>query len=918
MKLRPAEKNYIAYAFVLPLVCLFTLRLISTLTFNGTYSMLYSDTYHQYYPFFLAYRKALLSGDSLLYSWNVGLGMDYVGLISYYLASPLNLLSVILPERWMLGYFSLLMPLKLSFASLFFAIMLKKLYGKNDFSLCLFGLFYSFCAWALGYQWNIMWLDTFALLPLVMLGMVRLLDEQKFLLYVVVLFLAIASNYYIGFFVCLFVFLSFFCYEICRWRSWRRFFTDLLVIGICSVLAIGMTAFLTLPTYAALKTTQSNINQFPTGFRLNIASSNTWKGLLSAMMQVAGNMNGGTELTFKEGLPNIHCGTIMNVLAILFLFSREIKLRDKICSVFLLLFFNVSFILRQLDFIWHGFHFTNMIPYRFSFLYSFVVLLMAYNAWIRRDQLRSWQIVASGCLSVLLVFCSKNANSFIQLLKGNGMILSWRVPGNAAINLQTICTDSLYVIYNILFIIAYVVVLLYAQARRKKEISKEESGHDFAERKRISSYILWSIMSVEIIMILVNFGCSFPGTNVSNYPLEAKDTAAVIRYMNNQESENLFFRAEATHSQTLNDGALNGYNGISTFTSSANVKVTQFMKALGYAAKETYNRYCYEESSPVGDLFLNLKYQIERYGPSKENAYFNEVFQSGYVRLLENNAYLPLGFLTNAQIVNVDFSSKANPFLFQNTLMSAATGNKADCWYIQAGNSLTIVGTDLTLNSQSQTGYCTYKTESTGGTIAYRYTADRTGLFCFNLDQIQRNNFSVYLNGSDIAIYSESYSLPQMLSVCNVVPGDVVEIRFRCSTNQTGTIDVVAAILDEEIFRDCYDILNRSTLTLTEFSNTGITGTINCDRDGVLYTSIPQNGNWSVKVDGKNVPVILIGNVMVGLNLSEGPHMVEFEYRNQSFRLGLCVSAACAVVLLAAYLVIYQPSFKRKKGKYER
>ena len=63
----------------------------------GNYSMLYSDMYHQYYPFFKAFRRALLSGDSLLYSWNVGLGMDYLGLIAYYLASPLNLLSVLVP-----------------------------------------------------------------------------------------------------------------------------------------------------------------------------------------------------------------------------------------------------------------------------------------------------------------------------------------------------------------------------------------------------------------------------------------------------------------------------------------------------------------------------------------------------------------------------------------------------------------------------------------------------------------------------------------------------------------------------------------------------------------------------------------------------------------------------------------------------
>ena len=121
-----------ALAFFMVCGGLLLLRLINSLMFSGTYSMLYSDCYHQYYPFFVAYRKALLSGDSLLYSWNVGMGMDYLGLISYYLASPLNLLCVFVPEQYTLHFFSLLVPIKLGFASLFFSIF-KIRKGKKSY-----------------------------------------------------------------------------------------------------------------------------------------------------------------------------------------------------------------------------------------------------------------------------------------------------------------------------------------------------------------------------------------------------------------------------------------------------------------------------------------------------------------------------------------------------------------------------------------------------------------------------------------------------------------------------------------------------------------------------------------------------------------------------------------------------------------
>ena len=66
IQLNDKKINSPALAFIMVCGGLLLLRLISSLMFSGSYSMLYSDCYHQYYPFFLAYRKALLSGQSLL------------------------------------------------------------------------------------------------------------------------------------------------------------------------------------------------------------------------------------------------------------------------------------------------------------------------------------------------------------------------------------------------------------------------------------------------------------------------------------------------------------------------------------------------------------------------------------------------------------------------------------------------------------------------------------------------------------------------------------------------------------------------------------------------------------------------------------------------------------------------------------
>lgn len=883
-----AKWNYTLLAFVLPVVCMFVMMVVRGFEPFGPVTMLYSDMYHQYYPFFVNFRKALLSGDSLLYNWSLGMGIDYLGLISYYLASPLNLLSVLVPERFLLEYFSLMMPIKLGLASMFFAIFLKNIFNKNDFSIVVFGSFYGLCAWALGYGWNVMWLDTFALLPLVVLGAVSLLEKRKFLLYTLTLFLSVFTNYYVGFFTCIAMALLFFCYEICRWQGFKKFFCDLGVMALYSALALGMTAILEIPAFAALQNTQSSINTFPTGFKLNITDQNTWKGLLDAMRQVAGNMNGAIPPSYKEGLPNLYSGIAANVFAFLFLTCKQVKLRDKICTVLLLLFFNVSFIIRQLDYIWHGFHFTNMIPYRFSFLYSFVMLYMAYRAYLLRNRVRLWQVLVACIPAIGLIFC----------------VNEW--------------TDIIYWAYNGVFLLLYICLLLYPvlQKRPGKNAPWDEKKEYIAERRsrrQFASGALLAVICMELILNVVNFGVDFTGTTVTNYPKGKEHAASMIRYMQELSEKELFYRAEVTHSQALNDSALNGYNGISSFTSSANVNVTKFMKTLGYGAKETYNRYCFEESSPVANLFLNLKYMLERDGQVEENNYFDEVHHYGNVYLLENNAYLPLGFLAKNQILNADFSLSSNTFVFQNQLFRDATGLNEDVWHMTGANSLAITGKDVTVKPQTATGYCYYTTGSQGGRIIYRYTAEKDGLFCVDLNLPKKNRISFWKDG--IELYNETYSIPQSMAVCEVKKGEVIEIYLTCDANAKSSTTVRSAILNEDVFRRGYDILAASTLELTTFKNAKVEGTINCNQAGVLYTSIPQDGNWIAAVDGKPAQIALVGNVMVGLLLPEGEHTVTFTYHNAAFSLGWKISLACAIVFLLLYVTIYKPRIWG--GKYE-
>ena len=878
----------LALSFLLPFLGFLVLMIISQYAPFGTGSVLYSDGYHQYYPFFAAFRRTLRSGGSLFHTWSVGMGMDYLALISYYLSSPLYLLSVLVPESMLIGYYSLLIPVKLGFAGLFFGLFLQKTFRRDDWSVPMFAAFYALCAWALGYSWNIMWLDSFALLPLVALGTLRLLGERKFLLYTFSLFLAIYCNYYIGFFVCIFVALLFFCYEICCWRGFKRFILDLLRIALFSVLAIGMTAFLELPAYAALQSTHSSVNEFPKGLAFNIASKRTLLGFLDAMRQVAGAAVGGNEPTYKEGLPNLYCGILPLLLALTALTRKEVKLREKLCTVLLLLFFMVSFIVRQLDYIWHGFHFPNMIPYRFSFLFSFVLVTAGYRGLQYAEKLKLWQILFAFAAFLGLCACSKNR------------------------------TDWVFWLYNLVLGLAYLAVLIALWVRKAPEGRSEAPGEPavllFSDparpQIRVISSVLVALFALECTANLVRFGVNFGGGSVSNYPSGTSDTMAVLDYMKDKEADGTFYRAEFTHTQSLNDGALNGVNGISVFSSSVNENVTKFMAALGYAAKPSYNRYAFEEASPVSYLFLNLKYLISRNGEVLPDDYFLPMYQSGDVTLLENTTWLPLGFMTNSALADLDVEANdPGSFVFQNQLLSAATGLDAAAYTVLT--EYDIVGENATVHQQPDSGYCTYSDVSAGGTVKVTLVATVPGYICLRINAPKRNSYTVYRNMERLT--GDSISLPQMVAVGSCKKGDVITVEFTCKAGENGSIDLTAGVLDDTVYRQAAELLGQRPLRTTKVTDSVVEGTVDAGAGGLLYTSIPIDVNWHAEVDGQEAEITPVGGAMVALKLSAGSHTIRLTYRNAAFRAGAFLSLGCLVVTLGLGALFSPPRKKKKK-----
>ena len=90
----------------------------------------------------------------------------------------------------------------------------------------------------------------------------------------------------------------------------------------------------------------------------------------------------GSYDTFEpSGIPFLYCGTLTLIMLPIYFVSKKITPREKIASLAMIAFFIFSFIFNPLDLVWHGFSAPNWLNGRYSFMFCFFLLLLAYTAF---------------------------------------------------------------------------------------------------------------------------------------------------------------------------------------------------------------------------------------------------------------------------------------------------------------------------------------------------------------------------------------------------------------------------------------------------------------------------------------------------------------------------------------------------------
>ena len=109
--------TYLA-AFVLPVIMMMALYYTRGIFPWGNECYLRSDMYHQYAPFFSELWHKIRNGESLTYSWNIGMGTNFTSLFAYYLASPSNWFVALFPQKYTIEIMNAFIILKIAGSSL--------------------------------------------------------------------------------------------------------------------------------------------------------------------------------------------------------------------------------------------------------------------------------------------------------------------------------------------------------------------------------------------------------------------------------------------------------------------------------------------------------------------------------------------------------------------------------------------------------------------------------------------------------------------------------------------------------------------------------------------------------------------------------------------------------------------------------
>lgn len=861
--------SFFANRFVLLSMCLATIGILFVfMIFKmfpfGDMTVLRMDLYHQYGPLFVELYDRMTDFKSFLYSWESGGGSSFLGNYFNYLSSPFSFL-IFLFDKNQIGYaITFLVIVKGVLSAGTFTYFLKKSFDAHSYVSASFGVFYAFSGYFLAYYWNIMWVDGMIWLPLVALGIEDIINKGKCKRYILSLSVLLFSSYYIGYMTCIFSVLYFFVYFIAnkdfsakiniyceKQKPIKEFFNNKFVMSVVkfgfSSLFVGMLcACFLLPIYFILQSCSATSDSFPSTFEQNF-------NLIDMLSSHLTGLETTIRSSGEDVLPNIYCGILPAMLLPMYLVNKKIGLKEKASYIFLLLFFIVSFDCNILDFMWHAFHMPNDLPFRYSFLYVFILLVMSFRGLMNFKGIEYRDVMITGIAFIFLVlYFQKNPTNKI----------------------------SGFTIYaSLIFIIVWTLVLLVI---KKENFSKFVIG--------------LTIVCMTFCEVIVGDSKSYLFTQEQTPYVEKMDTMAnAVNYL--KEKDNGFYRTELTYLNTRMDPCIYNYNGISTFSSMAYQEYSQTQYNLGMFGNRI-NSYTYNTQTPVYNMMYAIKYLIKDSSSLdlSEN-YYKKIYttkDTSKTSVYENKYSLPIAFVASKSLENWN-DIEGNPFEVQEDLIDKATGVNNVFVPVEYTGTESYNATCEEVN-QNGAFFVDDIEENTGASVDVLFKSVKDGNVYIYVTSNEIENINYYWSDGTKTTY-QSIVEPYILDLGYHKAGDEIKaiLDLNGITSSSASFNIYAYNIDDTVLESAYEMLSLGQMNIEKHSDTKLEGTIDAEYDGYLYTSIPYDEGWKIYIDGHEVKTFEIGESQLASTIKQGKHKIKLVYSPKGLTYGLPISAAAWV-----------------------
>ncbi|MCB5954980.1 YfhO family protein [Enterococcus sp. CWB-B31] len=808
-------------------------------------SILATDSFAQYANFHASFNNVLHGKQSIFYTWSGSLGLNYWALAAYYLNGIFTPLVGFFDNANMPDTIYYLTLLKFGASGLAFWFFAKHTFTLNRWLSVGLSISYSLMSYAVGYSEVIMWLDTFVYLPLIIWGIHRLMDQRKPTLLFTSYLLLFLSNFYMAFMAGVFTFLYTVIRTLLNRKKYKGRFISYLIT---SLLAGGASMVTILPAILDLRTNGESLSEITDFFT---ADTGPWDF-------IAKSMAGVYDTSKYESMPFIYIGLVPLIFCVYYFVCRKISWKEKLGYGSLGLLLIASVYIYPLNLFWHGLHAPNMFLFRFSFLFSFLVILLAGYGMEQFEKADSNRLINSvlgiGGVFLLMLFLANKKRYDVITME------------------SLVITIGLLIIYLMLW-------LLWVSPSK------------------------WSKWVPVLLVLLMGVEALFNAKNMVTgilydwgYPsrvlyAESYDNVKTLTDSTKQEEQN-FFRLENLDVESLNTSFNFGSHGVSMFSSIRNRHSSQYLNALGYRSLGTNLTIDYKNNTLLADTLVGVKYNVAK-GELLKFGY-TKIGKSGEYSLYENEYALPLGIWTDEEIY------KSGAVANQTELFNHLSGIKGELFSF--GEATLVNSMNAVVTEEEQTISIAETEPNLAKQVTWLVTVPAKqqaylSLVVINLADSVGIDVKTTVGGvtrkSGLVNSGQYYNLgyfeePTTVQVTAEISGGQQKVELYRPD---------AVFLDTEHFAEAAGRMQEKGVDF-QVEGRRARAEVSLENEQVLLTTIPYDKGWEVYIDGEKAEVKTFKDAFLSVAVLPGEHIIEFVFLPSGFVMGASLFVGCILLFL--------------------